>query len=256
MRALSFLFALAILQLAAPAQASLLCSRETIERSDPADGARDVPRNQALALEGVFDPASLSLESEGGDAIPFELNAGPWLNCPGTSADVLPRSALSANTRYVLRVKALDGKTTSTLHFTTGTKTLPEISFAPPHLTASVIRGVPDEHQPTQKLVLACLGTNDTEQVELRIVRGREVLHRTTRVVSGGFYRLPKVPDCIELRRRLATGKRSEPVAVCGKQLSVRTWKGTAGERPSCEDGIVRSVRAPTPKFGSPFRAR
>ena len=91
---------LAALALVLPRRAAACsCLATPIYRSDPANGAGDVALNQAIMLEGVFMPAGIRLEDEAGNPVEFELNAGPWPGCAGTSADVIPKRPLAPNTR-------------------------------------------------------------------------------------------------------------------------------------------------------------
>jgi len=68
------------------------------------------------------------------------------------------------------------------------------------------------------------------------------VLMRTTTVVQNdGLYALPSVPDCVELRRRAPTGKRSAPLTICGDSLNARPWMAsdTAKQVVQCRDGVI-----------------
>lgn len=218
-------------------------------QSDPRQGATGVPLNQALAIEGAFIASSVRLENERGEAVPFELNAGPWPGFEGTSADVIPREPLQPNTRYRLRVDAMfpDAEAplqpTATLEFTTGTTSLPEVTLSVPTLKATVVRDNPPPMCGTGNQ-LACIGTADTAGVELIMRRGDTVLLRTTTLVSdSGTYALPEVPDCIELRRRAPTGKRSEPFKLCGDALRVHAWT----EEDNGEFGFLDCMSGETP---------
>jgi hypothetical protein len=228
------------------------CVITALYQSDPANGATGVPLNQALAIEGVFAPSSVRLQNERGEAVPFELNAGPWPACEGTSADVIPREPLQPNTRYTLRVDALypdayePPQATATLEFRTGTTSLPEISLAVPSLSATVVRDGPPAMCGTGTHTV-CIGTSDSAGTELIMRRGSTVLLRTTTLVrDSGSYALAEIPDCIELRRRAPTGKRSEPFRLCGDDLRVQGWTKDDNDEfdwPRCESGETPSSR-------------
>lgn len=250
MRNVVILAALAMVLDAASARACE-CVATPIYRSDPVEGATDVALNQALMIEGVFAPASVKLLDDRGQAVPFELNAGPWPGCPGTSADVLPREPLKPNASYVLRVEALLPEAVAEgakeLHFTTGTRSLPDETLAPPRIRASVLRDAPVAMCGIGQTTFACIGPEAQDGVELIMRRGEQILLRTTTLVQAdGLYSLTDVPDCIELRRRARTGKRSAPVSVCGEALEVRAWTkaDSPGGSPACHDGAIGAAQS------------
>jgi hypothetical protein len=219
-----------------------------IHRSDPADGARDVPLNKALALDGVFLPASVRLEDESGNAVDFELNAGPWPGGHGTSADVLPKAPLQPNTRYTLHVDALyategEPAESTSVRFTTGTEMLPDPTLEPPTGTAAVVFGGPKDMCGDGE-VYACLGVDEAKPDDLELIlrRGDDVLMRTTSLVlDDALYGVSDVPDCVELRRRAPTGKRSAPLRICGETLAARRWVASDSRQGviACEDGVI-----------------
>ena len=242
----------------APARAlACTCLPKPIHRSSPKADAVDVALNQALALEGVFVPGSITLEDANGASVEFLLNEGPWPGCQGVSADVLPKAPLKPNTRYVLRVKprypdALSkSEAPDSISFTTGTKSLPDDqALAPPTGTASVLRNGP----PTMcggQTVFMCLGIDDPTDVELIIRRGDEILLRTTTLVlNDGLYATDQVPDCVELRRRSGTGRRSEPLEICGDALGIRAHRDSDSVQQvvQCRGGVIGREVEESPK--------
>jgi hypothetical protein len=239
--------AMAAAALAAPPQAAACsCIGTPIHHSQPLHGATEVPLNQAILVEGVFDRSSVRLEDEDGQPVEFELNAGPWPGCPGTSADVIPKAPLAPNTRYTLSVGPLyppvDTGDSSSLSFTTGTDVHPDTALEPPSGgQASVVFDGP-EPMCGGGTVYTCLGVDETEGIELIVRRGEEVLMRTTTLVQDdGMYVVPSVPDCVELRRRAPTGKRSAPLMICGDALNARPWvaSDTWQVATQCQDGVI-----------------
>lgn len=242
------LLSAALVVLLAPRRAAACsCLGTPIHHSDPKDGASDVALNQALFVEGVFKPSTVRLEEEGGKPVAFELNAGPWPGCPGTSADVLPKLPLAPNTRYVLRVEplypaAVSPGESASIHFTTGAAMLPDEALDAPRGAASVLFDAPQAMCGDSNTVYVCLGLADADDVELIMRRGREVLLRTTTLVQDdAAYAIKQMPDCVELRRRSKTGKRSEPTTICDDALHARRWVTADSMRQvvQCRDGVI-----------------
>lgn len=228
--------------------AACSCVATPIYRSDPVDEATDVPLNQAIMVEGVFDGSTLRLEDAEGTPVDFELNAGPWPGCPGSSADVLPKTPLVPNTRYVVRVDALfpgslEPSTPSSISFTTGSSMLPDPALEPPRGAASVVHTGPEAMCGRAHTVYTCLDVEDAGGLELIVRKGDDVLMRTTTLVQDdGLYALESVPDCVELRRRSRTGKRSEPRLICGDALGARPWVATDSGQfgvIACREGVI-----------------
>jgi len=244
--------------------AACSCLPTPIHASEPDDGERDVALNQAIFIEGVFRADSARLEDESGRVVELERNAGPSPGCPGTSADLIPKSPLAPNTRYVVRVEPLFPRSVSpdqpsSLSFTTGTEMLPEVSLEPPHATASVLFDGPGAMCGGSK-VYTCLGIHDPDDVELIARRGDEVLLRTTTLVrNDALYGLADVPDCVELRRRARTGRRSAPVTICGDALHARKWVASDSVQQvvQCRDGMIGAsgAQAPGASEADPGRA-
>lgn len=233
--------------------AACSCTPDPFVETDPVEGERDVPLNQAISLDGVFRQDSVQLEDEAGNPVEFALNAGRWPGCEGTSAELIPRAPLAPNTRYVVRVEplypnALGPSESNLLTFTTGTKLLPETTPEPPRAIASVVFDGPPALCGPGHRVYACLGIEDAKDVELIIRRGDEILLRTTTLVQDdGMYAIEGVPDCVELRRRSPTGKRSTPHAICGDALKAQKWGSGESQLsfPQCKSGVIGSSKPP-----------
>ncbi|HEY6877908.1 MAG TPA: Ig-like domain-containing protein [Polyangiales bacterium] len=247
MRSLILVAALMVVGSVAGANKADACSCVTrpIDRSTPTDGATGVALNQAIAIDGSFRTSSVRLEDEQGEPVAFALNAGPGPGCPSISADVVPLAPLKPNTRYVLHVESdsdYPPERKGELHFTTGTEMLPDLPLATPHVDVSVVRDAPEAMCGLPHTVFACVGVEQADDLELIMRRGDEILLRTTTLVQdSGQYSLSAVPDCVELRRRSPTGKRSAPHSICGDALQVRAW--TATDSPdgfvSCQAGTI-----------------
>jgi hypothetical protein len=220
---------------ALPARArACTCSGSPIYRSDPEDGAQDVPLNAALLVLGAFPVESLTLEDEDGQAVEFTLHAGPTPSCAGTSADLVPMQPLKPGTTYVLEVEPLypsSGEPSST-RFTTGTAWLPDLEPEPPTASASVFLDVPpDGFSCGDGTVRAFIDVPDWEGVEVIARRGDTVLLHWMLLAGEGGFKLESAPDCLEFRRRAPNGRRSAPVALCGDALAERPFPGAGGVR-------------------------
>lgn len=222
------LLSLAIIAVAAPPKAhACSCLPFAIVQADPEDGARDVPLNRALVVRGLFDASRTRLETDGGEAVEFVLNQGPWLGgCAGTWAELIPKHALAPNARYRIRVVPIATNVDvgpTELEFTTGKAVLEDKPLSPPTARVSVLFDTPPAMCGPGNSVVVCLGIEDWHNVELVIRKGDEILMRTDTVVQdSGVYALREIPDCVELVRRSDTGKRSEPLRLCGDALSAR----------------------------------
>ena len=226
--------------------AACTCVATPIYRSDPADGATDVALNQAIMIEGVFKPTGIQLEDDAGHPVAFELNAGPWPGCAGTSADVIPKAPLAPNKRYTIRVVPIypeaEPHEASSRSFTTGTTMLPDVELQAPHGSAAVVFDGPEAMCGNAVTAYTCLDTDVTNNLELILRRGQEVLMRTTTLVQDdGLYGVQQAPDCVELRRRARTGKRSAPLLVCGDALNARPWIASDSKQGvvQCRDGVI-----------------
>ena len=227
------------------------CSPAPIYHSQPADGSKNVPRDIAPVIEGPFDPSTVTLEDEHGAKLTFTLDVGPRLGCLGGWAELRPRQPLAATTRYTVRVGALypdalaADERVASISFTTGSDELADRSLERPRLTAaSILRGAPDcGGVPT---IAACIGGLEEQaptDLELIARRGDKILLRITSLIQGdGSYGLEEQPDCIELRRRAADGRRSEPTTICGAALLARDYResdSTPNGWVECKDGIL-----------------
>ena len=228
------------------------CATKPISHSQPANDSTDVPMDIAPMLEGPFDPTTIGFADERGVELEFELVQGPRVGCLGAWAELLPKQPLRANTRYTIRVGALDpvglpaSERVDMLTFTTGAAPTPDEEIAPPQLTAaSVLRGAPVcGGRPENVTCIAGLEQPDPADLELIARRGDEILLRISSFIGeGGNYITEEAPDCIELRRRAPNGRRSEPVRICGEELLVRDYReGDLDENDwvTCEEGVLR----------------
>lgn len=227
------------------------CLPDPIYHAQPKAGATGVPLDIAPVIEGPFDPTSIRFEDERGAELTFALNLGPRNGCLGGWAELLPSQPLAANTRYTIRVAALypGGLTAeqriAAVSFTTGSEQLADETLLPPRLSAaSVLRGARDcGGLPT---TFACIGGLEEEaprDLELIALRGDEVLLRVTSLIrDDGTYGIAEPPDCIELRRRAADGRRSEPSRICGAALLTRDYRKGESETEgwvACHAGIL-----------------
>jgi hypothetical protein len=224
------------------------CIPSAIWNSDPPDGTSDFPLNQALVVQGRLKAESVRLEDVNGAAVEFDLDQGPTPACPGTWAELVPKKPLAPMTQYRIRVEssaplAIDPDRTS-LTFTTGTRLLPEQNLRTPTGRASVVEGLPQSGVacgPTT--VQACVGLDDYTNVEMVARRGDEIIMRwlfsdDTTDANFGF---GVVPDCLEFRRRAATGQRSAPLTICGDALGTRSARAdeTSSQFVQCRAGVI-----------------
>jgi hypothetical protein len=61
-------------------------------------------------------------------------------------------------------------------------------------------------------------------------------------VQDDGSYALEEQPDCIELRRRAADGRRSEPAKICDAELLARDYRASDSKQngwAECKGGVL-----------------
>src|SRR5688500_13503919 len=75
------------------------CLPTTVAHSEPARGARAVPLNAALVIEGLFEPESVRLEDERGSQVEVTVNRGRWSRCSINWAELIPKRMLAAHAR-------------------------------------------------------------------------------------------------------------------------------------------------------------
>jgi uncharacterized protein (TIGR03382 family) len=166
--------------------------------------------------------------------------------CPptGNSASEPPPSP--APRTYIIRVKPYypenDPKEGSSLTFTTGIEMLPERELTVPKARASAINEVPELGGCGDFPVLTCLNvegqTEDVRDVEVIARRDGKIAMRTLLPINDADYGFDGLPDCLELRRRSPTGKRSEAVMLC--DLEAHKYPKIDPARrdyPSCHNG-------------------
>lgn len=242
------------------------CGVLTIWNSWPDADATDVPIDFAPVIEGVFDPTSLRFQDASGHDVTFTLNQGPGFYCGTTRgqwAELVPQQPLAPHTRYsVLLAPAAAGGANvegpTSLSFTTGDTRVPERALARPEAMASVVSDVPPSSfgcpgEPTY----VCLFVQDPQEIELIARRGGEMQLRwlMPRIDSAGSpledaITRGQAPDCLEFRRRSANGQRSEPLTLCGDQLSARSFRDgdfDASEVLVCRGGKVGADAPPVP---------
>jgi hypothetical protein len=247
------MFALAsslILAVLVPARAlACTCAVTVFTQSDPKNHAQSVALDAAPYLQGAFDASTLELQDERGTSVDFTLQQGPRVGCQGAWAELQPKRALQPNTRYTIRVEPLypdsfpPSERTHTLTFTTGDGPLPEQHLEPPRLAhASVVYAALYCGGTSVSMCIGGLGEPMPKDIEVIARRDDQVLLRVIGgLVDDGLYGLDDVPTCVELRRRAANGRRSEPITICGAALGARD------PRPSdyqsmvlqCRDGVI-----------------
>lgn len=214
--------------LALPADArACSCSPFAITSSTPARGALDVPLNAAFELLGAFDATTISLRDPQGQSVAVTVNAGPLPGCPGTSAQVVAQQPLLPNTTYVLRATSryASDPEYETVTFTTGTRLLADDEPEAPRGAASALVNVTSGSSCDDGSVAVCASAESWENVELIARRGDETVLRWVLRAADNTFLLEDVPDCVELRRLGATGRRSAPVTVCGSALNARSFQ-------------------------------
>jgi uncharacterized protein (TIGR03382 family) len=219
------------------------CVAEAIGRSEPADGAVDVPIDIAPVVHGWLDPTTIVFEREDGTPVEFALRTGPGLNpCEGVTGELVPESPLAANSRYVIRASPpVEDEGSSEVWFTTGEATVPEIPLAAPEVAVSFVRG---------NLIVAgcvsdvrgCLTVTGADHAELRATRGDgEQIWTFVRgtVVLNSL--LDGAPDCIEVRARDAAGRRSAASTLCADDFAIRDTVESDYDEGElrCSDGVV-----------------
>jgi hypothetical protein len=88
---------------------------------------------------------------------------------------------------------------------------------------------------------LACLSLDDWEDVEVVARRDGEVTMRWVLLSGEGGLAFPEAPDCLELRRRSPTGRRSEPLVICGDAFNTRSLRDEdlTHRNLTCSEGTI-----------------
>ncbi len=228
------------------------CLPKTIAQSDPFDGATDVALNQAIVIQGYLDAASIKLEDASGNEVPFALNHGPIdLGCTSTWSELIPKQPLAAVTQYTVRASSFSGTSlpddlTSTT-FTTGTRLLPDEALAKPQGRASFLQritGPGDGCGPVK--FKGCIGLEEGGDIEMIARHGDDIILRMQLRELDGQFSFKVLPDCLEFRRRSRTGQRSEPLTICGDDLSTRDFRESDmdGYSLACHDGVFGKPEA------------
>jgi hypothetical protein len=245
----------------APVARACSCGPWAIAGSVPENGARDVPINQALVVEGRLIAESIKLEDMNGNPVAFDLEQGPTPGCPGTWAELLPRAPLAPMTQYRIVVASdapfvIDPDRDS-LTFTTGTQVLPEQNLTPPKGRASVVEGLPQSDSscgPT--VVAACVDLEDYAGVELVARRAGQIITRWlfSEDSLDPLFGFDVVPDCLEFRRRAVTGQRSESLTICGEALGTRSAVASdmSLQVVLCRAGVIGEQASNAPDAGRP----
>lgn len=239
------------------------CLDGVIVRADPEDGADAVPLNIAPVLRGYVDLDSISLEDEHGAKIAVDVDAGPAGSCNSVVVTLRPKRELAANTRYTIHAEpssALEGYTPQgrrAITFTTSGALLPDPELAPPQGAAEVVSGTPEAFCFSGRNSV-CIAALDPVQLEVRVFSGTELLMLEHTLSTEYPYTFEKKPDCIELRRRSRTGRRSEPLRFCGDALPTRAWPKTddgdagSGDVLECRGGRLVVAERADPDAGEP----
>ena len=102
--------------------------------------------------------------------------------------------------------------------------------------------------------VAACVSVDapidDEQRVEVIARREHKVVMRWLLDDIGNadaIFAMTPVPDCIEVRRRAKTGKRSAPTEVCGDALKVTPFREEDVDASQCRNGEFQA-REPAPE--------
>jgi hypothetical protein len=229
--------------------AACSCSAQLFYRGIPEAGARDVALNQALVVEGNYEPSSVRLEDADGNPVAVMATHDPQPTCPGTFSELVPTESLRANARYVIRAEptqyaAEAGEKAASYEFSTGERILDEEPLTRPTGGISMVSDVPFKIGcGTGKFVTCIGGLEDYRDIEVvaRDADGKVVM-RFLPLTESGVFDFPMAPHCIEVQRRSLTGKRSEPLKVCGDDLGLRPYRDGDGDQyniPQCRNGKI-----------------
>jgi hypothetical protein len=205
---------------------------------------------------GSFVPGSVTVEDARGQTVDVTVNEGPSPGCPGTWAEIIPKQPWAPRTTYVVRVQPMypdAGIGKDNYRFVTGVDSLEDSELAVPKTRASLLTGLPDTGAACTAFSLkTCINvegqTEDQRDVEVIVRRGDRIMLRTLMWVNDMDFGFAERPDCLELRRRSPTGKRSKPVMLCGKDLPATALKNTGGDWstwPACKDGAFKQQTSP-----------
>jgi hypothetical protein len=219
--------------------------------ADPPDGATDVPLNLAPVVHGNFHAGTIRLEHASGEPVEVTINEGPSV-CGVVWAEVIPKRPLEPMTQYVIRVASQDPEfdrpDDASIRFVTGVNLLPEQDLPTPKVHATTVQGMSFENGCWPTNVMTCLNLDDPPEdrfdVEVIARHDGKMLVRWLTPIKDATYSFAVLPDCFELRSRSRTGKRSEPLMLCGDALDVRPKTQVF---PVCKNGVFKE----TPGFGS-----
>lgn len=204
----------------------------------PEDELRDLPLNAAPIIQGVFTPGSLTIQDEFGEAPDVTINEGPLADagCTGTWVEIIPNEGWKPRPTYIVRVSPAyawpNGTLGSSVTFVTGADFLPEPELKRPKARIAIIDHVSEFCGAVH--TLGCLSvegkTSEQPDLELIVRRGDSIRMRRLIVSGDVTVELFALPDCLELRQRAPTGKRSEPLVLCGDELNVRDLRSGEAE--------------------------
>jgi len=224
------------------------CAPNAIWESTPGDGDTDVPIDIAPVIQGYFEGKTVSLASEAGINVVFELTVGGATGaCTGRNGELKLEAPLEPNMRYLLRaVSEIPNGETAEISFTTGSTRVPEVELAAPALRATFLKGS-KLYDGCSSEVQGCIGVDDEDtQIELAFrmssgVTGIRLVGEDTQVTFDS------VPECVEARTRDAAGRRSAATILCGKELNPReaTDEDFRDFALACDDGVIHPSEPP-----------
>jgi hypothetical protein len=253
---------LAVAAACSPSQArACSCSPSPLFKfnADPKDGATDVPLNKALVIEGAFKLGSVTVEDSVGQRVEdLTINESTNPGCGGTWAEIIPNQPWRPRTTYIIRVQAVHlseaSPEASSLTFVAGVDSLPEPELTVPKGRASILTGLPEPAACGPVKATTCINvegqTEARRDVEIIARRGDRVLLRTLMPINDANFGFDEVPDCLELRRRSPTGKRSKPLMLCGDDLLATKYLEQStnwADWPTCENGRYSKARTSAP---------
>jgi MYXO-CTERM domain-containing protein len=206
---------------------------------------------------GAFVPGSITVEDGSGQPVDVTVHEGPAPGCPVTWAEIIPKQPWSNGTTYIVRVKPMyptAGVGKDNLRFVAGAASLPDPELAAPKSHVSMLTGFPPDGAAcvafTTKTCVNVEGqTEDKRDIEVIVRRGDKMLMRSLMWANDSDFGFAEEPDCLELRRRAKTGKRSPPVILCGKDLPSKKLANPSGNWstwPVCKDGAFEEQSSAT----------
>jgi hypothetical protein len=198
-----------------------------ITSSLPHPGDVEVATDVAPIIRGYWEKNSVKWEAEDGTPVEFDLTSHAGVSMmEGEVAELVPRTPLQPNTRYVIRALPMGGGNldpdTERLEFKTGSEPASTERLMPPSLELKVLTGFVSGC--ISAAAIGCMNAGDSSiLVEIDDPNGHLLMRD---VVTGDVAaHIPKAAGCGRAWTRSASGRLSDVTELCGSARSTRTFR-------------------------------